>query len=84
MAYESVIVLCESFIFHIIRLRYVFVSPRQNKDIKSQGGSMKRVLGILVLSCICLILGLSVRWFRENDMTLITTQNITDISENML
>ena len=45
---------------------------------------MKRVLGILVLSCICLILGLSVRWFRENDMTLITTQNITDISENML
>lgn len=39
LAYEAVVVFCESFIFHIIRLSYDFVTPWQNKDIKTKEGT---------------------------------------------
>ena len=34
---------------------------------------MKKVLGILLLSCICILLGLSVRWNKERDVSLVTS-----------
>ena len=33
---------------------------------------MKKVLGILLLSCICILLGLSVRWSRDKDVSLVS------------
>ena len=32
---------------------------------------MKKVLGILLLSCICMLLGLSVKWSRDKDVSLV-------------
>ncbi len=32
---------------------------------------MKKVLGILMLSCICILLGLSVRWSKEKGISLV-------------
>ena len=32
---------------------------------------MKKVLGILLLSCVCILLGLSVRWSRERGLSLV-------------
>lgn len=49
-----------------------------------QGGNMKKVLGILVLSCICILLGLSVKWSREKDISLIDPLDKTEIAVNML
>ena len=34
---------------------------------------MKKVLGILLLSCICILLGLSVRWNKDRDVSLVTS-----------
>ena len=31
---------------------------------------MKKVLGILAISCICILLGLSVRWNKDKDVSL--------------
>ena len=45
---------------------------------------MKKVLGILLVSCICLVLGLSVKWSREHNMSLATTGTNADTSLNML
>ena len=45
---------------------------------------MKKVLGILVLSCICILLGLSVKWSREKDISLIDPLDKTEIAVNML
>jgi len=45
---------------------------------------MKKVLGILLLSCICILLGLSVKWSKDTNISLVTTQNKADISLNML
>ena len=58
-------------LFSIDYLLYDFSSLRQNKYIKSQGGSMKKVFGILLLSCICILLGLSVRWGRDRGLSLV-------------
>lgn len=33
---------------------------------------MKKILGILVLASVCMLLGLSVRWSREQDVTLVS------------
>lgn len=32
---------------------------------------MKKVLGILMLACVCIALGLSVRWSRDRDVSLV-------------
>ena len=32
---------------------------------------MKRVIGILVVSCICILLGLSVKWNKEKGFSLV-------------
>ena len=32
---------------------------------------MKKVFGILLLSCICILLGLSVRWGRDRGLSLV-------------
>ena len=45
---------------------------------------MKKVFGILVLSCMCILLGLSVRWSRAKDISLVSASEITDICLNML
>ncbi len=36
---------------------------------------MKKVLGILLLSCICILLGLSVKWGREQRVSLVSAVN---------
>ena len=33
---------------------------------------MKKVLGILLLSCICILLGLSVKWSRDRNISLVS------------
>lgn len=33
---------------------------------------MKKVLGILIISSFCIILGLSVRWSREKNVSLVS------------
>ena len=33
---------------------------------------MKKVLGILSVSCLCILLGLSVKWSREENITLVS------------
>lgn len=32
---------------------------------------MKKILGIVALAGVCMLLGLSVRWSRERDLTLV-------------
>ncbi len=32
---------------------------------------MKRIFGIFMLACVCLALGLSVRWGREEEVSLV-------------
>ena len=32
---------------------------------------MKKVFGILTVACICIALGMSVRWNRERDVSLV-------------
>ena len=41
---------------------------------------MKKVFGILVLSCICILLGLSVKWSKEKNISL-AAFNKNDIIE---
>ena len=40
--------------------------------LNHNGGSMKKVLGILLLSCICILLGLSVKWSRDRNISLVS------------
>lgn len=44
---------------------------------------MKKVLGILFLVCVCIALGLSVKWFREQNTSLVVTIDNTDTRLNM-
>ncbi len=32
---------------------------------------MKKILGILMVVCICIALGISVGWFRERDVSMV-------------
>ena len=41
---------------------------------------MKKVLGILLLSVVCILLGLSVGWSREQDVTLVSACESNPIS----
>lgn len=41
---------------------------------------MKKVLGILLLSFVCILLGLSVRWSREQNVTLVSAYENDGIS----
>ena len=41
---------------------------------------MKRFFGILLLSCICMLLGLSVKWSRANDISLVSEMADAEIS----
>ena len=45
---------------------------------------MKKVLGILALSCICIMLGLSVKWSRDKSISLISMLENTEISGELL
>ena len=36
---------------------------------------MKKVVGILVISCICIMLGLSVKWSKEKNLSLVDPMN---------
>ena len=53
-------------------------------ELKSIGGSMKKILGILSVSCLCILLGLSVKWSREQSITLAMLCGIVDLSGDML
>ena len=44
---------------------------------------MKKILGILVLTTVCILLGLSVGWSREKDITLVSEHTLTEISAVM-
>lgn len=41
---------------------------------------MKKLIGILLFSIVCIGLGLSVRWFREQGITLVTSSNDADMT----
>ena len=45
---------------------------------------MKKVFGILIISCICLLLGLSVKWSKERNISLAVSDNNTEIDGIML
>ena len=45
---------------------------------------MKKILGILLLSCVCILLGLSVRWSREKNISLVSLDNNTEICHDVL
>ena len=45
---------------------------------------MKKVLGILILSVVCILLGLSVKWSREKDVSLVDPLDHTEITVFML
>lgn len=45
---------------------------------------MKKILGILLLSCVCILLGLSVRWSREKNISLVSLDNNTEICRDVL
>ena len=45
---------------------------------------MKKVLGILLISCICLLLGLSVRWSKEKNISLVSRIEFSEKGVNML
>lgn len=45
---------------------------------------MKKVFGILFLSCLCILLGLSVKWSREKDVSLVDPLEKSKISAYML
>lgn len=45
---------------------------------------MKKVFGILVLSVVCILLGLSVKWSRGKDLSLVGARLNTEISAFML
>ena len=45
---------------------------------------MKKIFGILLLSCVCILLGLSVKWGRESKLTLVSTYDISGMCCNML
>lgn len=71
LANKSVVVFSKSFIFHISPFSVLF--PRLSGKITKMlsEGAMKKVFGILMVACICIALGLSVRWGRECDVSLV-------------
>ena len=50
----------------------------------TQGGNMKKIFGILALSCICILLGLSVKWGRDKALSLVDPDCSIGKTENML
>lgn len=50
----------------------MFFLPVDKIRIKSKREKfMKKILGILALSCICILLGLSVKWYKDRDVSLV-------------
>lgn len=45
---------------------------------------MRKIIGIFMLACICLILGLSVRWGREADVSLASAHVNVGYAEDVL
>ena len=45
---------------------------------------MKKVLGILLISCICILLGLSVKWSIERNLSLVSSIEFCEKGLNML
>lgn len=45
---------------------------------------MKKILGILLLSCVCILLGLSVKWSREENISLVSLDNNAEICRDVL
>ena len=45
---------------------------------------MKKVFGILLLSCVCMLLGLSVKWSRSRNVSLVNVEIVSDNLLNML
>ena len=45
---------------------------------------MKKVFGIFLFSCMCILLGLSVKWSREERLTLVSLCENTDLYCDML
>ena len=41
---------------------------------------MKKIFGILIISCICMLLGLSIRWSKERNVSLaVAARNIEEL-----
>ena len=45
---------------------------------------MKKLLGILLLSCVCILLGLSVRWNRDKNLSLVSPSENSTLAVDML
>ena len=45
---------------------------------------MKKVFGILIVSCICLLLGLSIKWSKERNISLAISANNVELDGVML
>lgn len=45
---------------------------------------MKKVFGILIISCICMLLGLSIKWSRERNVSLAVASRIDGEYEVLL
>ena len=45
---------------------------------------MKKVFGILIISCICLVLGLSIKWSKERNISLAVSTNNKELEGVML
>ena len=51
----------------------MFSLPKDKIQIKSKREKfMKKILAILALSCICILLGLSVKWNKDRDVSLVS------------
>lgn len=53
-------------------------------NIRKKERFMKKMLGVLVVSCMCILLGLSVKWGRERRLTLVSVTENSGIGVEML
>lgn len=54
----------------------------KNKVKDLLGGIMKKVFGILMVACICIALGLSVKWSRDRNVSLVDGRITLPFADN--
>ena len=62
----------------------MFLLPRDKiQVIPRKEKFMKKMIGVLVVSCMCILLGLSVKWGRERRLTLVSLAKNIGIGDVM-
>ena len=56
----------------------------RKENFQWEGGSMKKVLGILGLCCVCILLGLSIKWSIAENISLVSAASNVSICRYML